>query len=345
MPRHAEQPTVSLVMRGTRYYLQWWEGGRSERLSCRTEDRETAERFRASFLAGRGSPEPPQEPTIGQILDGYLADRQGHVAAYATLRYATDRLRAHLGALIPSHLTRERVRFYHAARRKEGVTVGPSTARRRKPISDGTIIRELVTLRAALRWAERDQWIVRVPHVEVPKAPPARDRWLSRDEADRLIAACQAAHVRLFVVMALHTAARAAALLELRWDQIDLSRRLAHLGNGSGNKRRAIAVPINDTLAAALQVAGEARTTDWVIEFAGRQVRSVKSGFRGAADRAGLPGITPHTLRHTAATWMIQAGIPFEQVARFLGNSVAMIERVYGHHSPEFLLRAARALG
>ena len=65
--------------------------------------------------------------------------------------------------------------------------VGPPDARRKKPVSDGTIIRELVTLRAALKWARGERWITDVPYIETPSQPEPRDRWLTREEADRLL--------------------------------------------------------------------------------------------------------------------------------------------------------------
>jgi hypothetical protein len=55
--------------------------------------------------------------------------------------------------------------------------------------------------------------------------------------------------------------------------------------------------------------------------------------------------VTPHTLRHTAATWLMQASVDKWEAAGFLGMSVEMIDRVYGHHHPDHLRRAAHALG
>jgi integrase len=86
--------------------------------------------------------------------------------------------------------------------------------------------------------------------------------------------------------------------------------------------------------------------TEHVIEWAGGPVASVKHGFHRAATAAGLKDVTPHTLRHTAATWMAQKGVSLWQIAGFLGHSsTAMIEQTYGHHSPDHLAEAARALG
>ena len=60
---------------------------------------------------------------------------------------------------------------------------------------------------------------------------------------------------------------------------------------------------------------------------------------------AGLWGkVTPHTLRHTAATWLMQRGVPMWQAAGYLGMSVQMIERTYGHHHPDYMRGAAQAI-
>jgi hypothetical protein len=54
--------------------------------------------------------------------------------------------------------------------------------------------------------------------------------------------------------------------------------------------------------------------------------------------------VTPHTLRHTAATWLMQRGVPIWQAAGYLGMSAAMIERTYGHHHPDYMRGAAAAI-
>jgi integrase len=338
-----ERPNFSLITRGDRFYVEWREDGRKKWVSTRTSDRGEARKFLASLVAAWGSPPPPDQPTISKILEGYLIDRKSRVASFATLTYAAAALNRHLADLIPDHLTRERIRAYVKARHREGYHVGPAAARRKKPVSNGTVIREIVTLRAAFKWAVGEKWIATTPTVEAPSAPKARERWLSRDEADKLLAGCHALHIKTFVALALHTAGRKAALLELTWDRVDLTRGRIDLGDGAGNKRRAL-VPINAKLLPVLQDAWEAHTTDWVVEFGGEQVTDVRTGFAAAVRRAGLMDVTPHALRHTAAAWMVQAGVPQAEVARFLGNSEAMIEKVYGHHSPEFLKRGADAL-
>ncbi|TWA92573.1 tyrosine-type recombinase/integrase [Bradyrhizobium stylosanthis] len=64
-------------------------------------------------------------------------------------------------------------------------------------------------------------------------------------------------------------------------------------------------------------------------------VISVKTAFKTAVRLAGLgSGISPHTLRHTAATWLMQRGADPWQVAGYLGMSLDVLLNTYGHHHP-----------
>jgi integrase len=339
-----DAPNYRLVQRGNHFYVRWWQDGTWQRVSTGETDRRRAAIWLAQFVAGRGTPTPPEQPTVSVILDGYLADRKPVVLAYETLEVAAKALRRHLGDLQPEHLTKERARFYARQRRAEGHIVGPAAARRKKPTRDGTIIRELVTLRAALKWALAERWISQVPHIETPRQPAPRARWLTREEAGRLLASAKAPHVKLLLAICLYTAARAGAVLALTWDQVDLDAGRIDLGQMPGGKGRAV-VPIAADLRPMLEEARAAATCGHVIEHAGGSVASVKTGTRAAAQRAGLPGVTPHILRHTAATWMAMAGVPMIEIARLLGHADSRTtERVYAKHTPDYLRRAVDAL-
>lgn len=166
---------------------------------------------------------------------------------------------------------------------------------------------------------------------------------MTRDEARRLIAACREPHLKAFVMLGIMTTARSGAILEALWSQVDFERRLIDYGEGHGNKRRAV-VPLNDELHTALSALRELASTDFVIERHGRQVTKIKKGFRAACDRAGLVGITPHVMRHSAITWMVMDGIEWREISRLTGDEEETLKRVYGHHSPDYLKRATGAL-
>jgi integrase len=166
---------------------------------------------------------------------------------------------------------------------------------------------------------------------------------LTRAEARQLIDACHEPHLKAFTMLGLMTAARTAAILELQWSQVDLPAGRIAYGPGYGNKRRAT-VPINPELSTLLAALLELSCSPFVIERHGKPVKRIKKGFRAACDRAGLVGVSPHILRHTAATWLAMEDVPMREIARLLGDEEATVEKVYAKHSPGYLKRAAGAL-
>lgn len=83
-----------------------------------------------------------------------------------------------------------------------------------------------------------------------------------------------------------------------------------------------------------------------VIHYDGKSVRKLRRSWETARIAAGLPkGVSPHTLRHTRATWLMQAGVDLWQAAGSLGMSVRTMERVYGHHHPDWQKDAAAVGG
>lgn len=84
------------------------------------------------------------------------------------------------------------------------------------------------------------------------------------------------------------------------------------------------------------------------MEWNGKPVRSVKNAFARAVEVAGLDltdgNVTPHTLRHTPATWLMQRGVDPWEAAGFLGMSVKVLIDTCGHHHPNHLHGAADAI-
>lgn len=197
-------------------------------------------------------------------------------------------------------------------------------------------------LRAALRL----RYGAQAPAIWMPPPSKPRDRYLTRDEVTKLLEKIDTPHVRLFVILAVTTGARMSALLDLTWDRVDLDRGVIDLnpaGRHLSNKRRAI-VPINSRADVALRVAQEGALTDYVIEYAGGPVKSVKKAVQAAAKRSGVP-CSPHVFRHTAGVWMAEADVPMQKIAQYLGHtSTRVTETTYARYSPTYMRDAATAL-
>lgn len=239
--------------------------------------------------------------------------------------------------------------------------------------------RELEDMRAAINWHRREGMCREVVEVVLPDRNDPEERWLTRHEVARLLWTAWRhreiqrgvrtrkapwKHQARFILAALYSGSRQAvvtgAALTVRegagtvvLDQGIWYRRPR--GEDDRNKRRpSIRIPAR-LLAHIRRWAAKRTDSDgnditisksWLIEFEGERIGEVNKGFAALVLAAGLgPEVTPHTLRHTAATWLMQSGADLWDTAGFLGMSVATLERVYGHHHPDHQRTAVENLG
>lgn len=316
-----------------RYVVSWWADGKRRRYRLDALDAKAAEREAIDVI--RREVVAPAGTTVADLWEGYRAEKEGRRAADA-MRHEWKALGSHFGHLRPDQITVDHCRAY-AAKRRKTIVRGKTTG-----VHDGTIWTELGRLRTVLRWAFGDK----APKIERPAKPAPRERYLTHAEIRKLLDAPAAPHIKLAIHLMLATAARIGAVLELTWDRVDLERGQINLRTSETGPRKGRAVvPINAGLRAALSVARGEALTDYVIEWAGEPVANIKTGFNAAVKAAGLVGVSPHVLRHTAAVHMVEAGISIPEVAQYLGHSNPSVTfNVYGRFSPNHLRKAADVL-
>jgi integrase len=224
---------------------------------------------------------------------------------------------------------------------------GYTLERRAQGVGDGTLHTELGYLRAAIGLAKKQGKLTAVPFIALPSKPRPRSRHLTGNEARALLEAAVMPHIRLFILLALYTAGRPSSILDLTWDRVDFDRGIIQLDNPSRDqtaKGRAT-VPMPEALELELREAKRGAMTHYVIEWARTRVRSVKKGVGLAAKRAGLEGVSPYVLRHTAAVWMAQGGVPITEISQYMGHTTpAVTFKVYARYSPDYLRHAASAI-
>lgn len=215
--------------------------------------------------------------------------------------------------------------------------------------------RQLETLRAAVRYFHKEYGLDPVPEFTMPEKAAARDRWLTRDEAAALLRAARGLpHLRRFILIGLYTGTRSAAILGLSWQAnvntgfVDLDAGVMYRRGAAQRRTKKKQPPVK--LATRLQ----AHMRRWqrmdgkirhIVHWNGSSVQSIKKAFRSARKNAKLDQkVIPHALRHTAATWLMLAGVDIWEAAGFLGMSAKMLEDNYGHHSPHFQENAADAV-
>lgn len=314
------QPSLWKHDNGT-WYIRWSDGKGSKRLSTGTSDKAEAEVELERFLDGGLR----SARTVSQLLDLYFEQKSKTARSAISIKASIKALKRTIGYVAPHNVGNETARKFADMRKNEGV-------------KNGTIIKDLGCLRAALRRGQKEGWVRNPGQFEMPvSAPPPRDRWLTEDEAKALLKEAHTPHLKLFIALALSTGARRSAILELTWDRVDLARNTIDFGEGHGKKRRAKNIPIADDIAELLKLHHTYRVCDHVVEFQGKPISSVRTSLNKAAERAGIPKLGTHVFRHTCATWAVSRGESFERVAKMLNTTVDMVESVYGHHAPDYL--------
>lgn len=230
----------------------------------------------------------------------------------------------HLGKLTLNQITRDVIDQIIQDRLSEGV-------------SNASVNRVLEIVRAILRMAVHEwEWIDRHPKVRLLPEPKRRIRWLTREEAAKLIAELPR-HLAGMVVFSLETGLRKSNVTGMQWSQVDLERRTAWIHPDQAKARKAIAVPLSSKAVIVLREQ-VGKHPAYVFTYEGRPVRQVNTkAWKLALRRAGIEDFRWHDLRHTWASWHVQAGTPLQALQELGGWETVEMVRRYAHLSSEHL--------
>ena len=332
MPRHRKPARLWQRADGAWIII---DGGKQHRTGYGGESgRRSAENALHDYLANReperAGPAQPSEITVGEVLRLYAREIGPTIAGVETLAYAVKALAPFWGGLTCDAVKGSTCRAFSAQ-----AGTAPSTTRRR-----------LGVLQAALNYAHREGRLVYAPKVTLPEPGRARERWLTRAEAARLLRA-SAQHLQRFILISLATGTRASAVLALRWGPsldsgwVCLEAGVIHRRGARERetKKRRGSVAITRGLHAHMRRWARAGGSH-VVMWKGQPLAEIDTAFAAAARRAGLKDVTPHDLKRTAVTWAFQRGMTMEDAVDWFSTSRATLETVYKVHSPFYQARA-----
>lgn len=334
MPRKAEPPRLYLRKDGNQSVWIIRDRNRDRRTGCVEGERDLAEKRLAEYLAEKHASRPAKggksdTVSLAEVMRVYVMEHAPTVAS-------PHLIAEHIEALMDFWGSRKVSEIKGATCRKFAETRKQSMARR-----------QLETLRAAVNYFHKEYGLDPVPAFTMPPKHVARERWLTRSEAARLLWAARGMpHLRRFILIGLYTGTRSGAILGLKWlpsidsGWIDLEAGVMHRAGASQRrtKKRQPPAKLPPRLAAHLRrwkaMDGGIRH---VVNWNGSSVQSIKKAFRSARLRANLDRhVIPHVLRHTFCTWVAQADVPIWEAAGYAGMTVEMFEKVYGHHHQDF---------
>lgn len=169
-------------------------------------------------------------------------------------------------------------------------------------------------------------------------------KWLTHEQWAKLYAELPT-HMKPMAMFAVSTGLRQANVLGLRWDRVDLQRKVIWVEAEDMKADEAVSVPLSK---AALDVLTSqiGQHADYVFTFRGRPIKEVKTAFIAACVRAGVgkfdehghyEGFTWHGFRHTWATWHVQNGTPTDVLQKLGAWSDSRMVANYAHHAPGHL--------
>jgi integrase len=281
--------------------------------------------------------------TLAQLIDLFMADYAGRDDTRA------QRLawwRGHLGAVTLADISDDHVATaldhlatnpprYYAGKDAEG---RPIMKAKRQILAPATVNRYSAALASVFTWAVRKRiapkgWTHPCRSVERRSENNEQTRFLSKDERERLLAACKASkwpRLYLLVLLAVTTGARRGELEGLRWADVDLEAALAHVGRTKNGDPKAL--PLVPAVVEQLQLfKGDATA----LVFASAEVPTAPYNFRPrfaqALKTAKLRGVRFHDLRHTAASHLAQNGATLLEIADLLGHRQMSMTKRYSH--------------
>lgn len=318
---------MALYKRGNVWWVRFTDpGGREVRRSAQTEDRRSAQEFhdrlKASLWRQAKLGEHPRR-RWQEAVERWCAER----AYKATLQDDVSHLRWLHPYLYDRYLDaidRDVIDDIRLARLQEGR-------------ANATVNRTLQVIRSILRAAAREwDWLESVPFVRMLPEKTRRIRWLTREEADRLLEALPE-HIAEMMRFTLATGLRERNVTHLEWTQVDLGRRMAWIHPDQAKARKAIAVPLNaDAMLVLRRLQGDHAAR--VFTYQGRPVAKANTkAWRHALARLGIEDFRWHDLRHTWASWHVQGGTPLHALQELGGWATVQMVQRYAHLSVEHL--------
>jgi integrase len=328
MSRRRAAPRLYLDPKRRQWIVR--DGSEYIRTGCTESDRRGAEKQLAEYIARKHQPERGPTPLIADILTVYAREHVPNTISTVNTAYNLASLGQWWNGKRLSDVTPTNCKSY-------GIGRSQSAARR-----------DLEVLRASINYWHRHYGpLPAVPAVILPPKPVARERWLTRSEAARLLwASRRTQHLARFILLGIYTGSRSSVILGLTWDQIDIGagvmyRRAA--GKVEDKRKRTPPVRLGRRILTHLRRWQRLDGGKGLLcHYNGKRVYYMHTAWPRAIERAGLDDtVTPHTLRHTRATWLMQKGIDPWEAASALGMTIQMIQAHYAHHHPDFQKRAA----
>jgi integrase len=214
-------------------------------------------------------------------------------------------------------------------------------ASRANGVSPATIQKEATVLKHALRLAVEWELIHSNPaeRVQLPRPAEGRTRYLSPKELRAVLKAAPE-WMRRPIALAAFTGMRRGEILSLRWKDVDIAGRRLYLHETKNGTLRVIA--LNDLAVGVIKSLPGGEPAQPVLPSVDAARLSVYTKRLFAS--VGIQDASFHSLRHTAASWLVMKGVDLYTVGQVLGHRTPRMTQRYAHLSPQYMANAMAKL-
>jgi site-specific recombinase XerD len=319
-------PKLYLYKRGYRYYIGYFAGHRKRWKSTGATQKTEALKALTEFRRFLSEKRPLL--TLAHFTADFLsyATENYSQRSFAFYKRTLAQFQGVVGDIVLTSITARHVDLYKTERMKK--------------VSPVSVNIELRMLRAAFYTALRWKLVETNPFsklqlARVPDQPPC---FFTKQDFQKLFSIMKEAWLREVVVFAVLTGMRKGEIINLRWKDIDLDRRLINIQSNSTfktkqGKRRVI--PLSDVAYHLLQVKHGKNTSEYAFTLSDRKISDgwLSHKFKYYVYEAKLDNdkLHFHSLRHTFASWLVQDGVNIYEVQKLLGHSSVKVTEVYSH--------------
>jgi len=337
---------MGLYKRGSVWWMSFSYQGRQIRRSTETTDKKLAQRIldkvKGEIAEGKWFEKlPGEDRTFKEMMDKYMAEHS------IPKKASSERDKASILHLSPFFdeiplvdITSTMINEYKKRRREEGA-------------SPATINRELALMKHAFNLAYKIWgWVSDNPVMKVPleKEPPSRDRWLTYEEEEKLIAVSPE-WLQEIITIAVETGCRREEILSLQWKDVDLINKVITIFGKKTGARRTIPLTTKayEVLLKKKKTRDKIRLISGDFVFThppGKKVNiyTLRWAFEEATKKANIDNLRFHDLRHTFATRLAQNGVDPYTIQKLMGHTSFTTTQRYAHHFVDSLRRGIEYL-
>ncbi len=342
----------TIYKRGKIWWISYYENGQQQwesSGSTRKKDAEHLLRLREGRIAEGKDPGVRYEKiTLGELAYDFVAEyrlnrKKSMGRARLSVKYLLDFFGQHTRAV---NINGSRLNDYVEARQA-------MPSRKGGNISNGTINRELAALRRMFNLAVKNGKLTKAhsPYVPRLKEDNVRVGYFSHDEFLALREALPM-YLKLPVSLGYYTGMRLGEILNLRWDQVNLSEGIIRLTPKDTKNAESRLIPLSwdQKLIRLIEKQKELRDTEdpegpWVCSRDGQRINGFRKAWTTASEQAKCEGKLFHDLRRTAVRNMVRAGVPERVVMQISGHKTRSVFDRYNIVSEEDMQDAARQVG